>query len=584
MSLAPHTVRLRVVKRGNMPIFDSEFGRDAHRAREIVGVFRKYGVAESLARERTDGEAPALQPQAGGDEGLPTPASGQRLSAAFSELGTTWIKLGQSLSMRADLVGADIAHALEDLQTTVPADPPGAAVATVERDLQRPIDQLFARFDAEPFASGSVAQAHRAVLLDGTDVVVKVIHDGAPERVRSDLALMTRLAAFAERVDPEIARYTPTMIVRNFATMMEGAVDLRHELTYMQRLATDLAELEWLQVPRAYPELCSEHVLTMEAMQGVPVRSAADVEAAGWTVNDMTTRVTNLWLEMIFTNGLYHADPHPGNFLITDPETLVLLDYGDVGFLSQSGRQDVSRLLLAVTTRDVPGLTDVLLEICHAPGTIDSRALESAVDTWLTNHLPERSATVDRDINAAMTAGMEVLHRFELRFPSDLAMLLRVLVRLEGFGAQLGSTMAPEELLGPFLRRLVMQQNDLPHIAQRALRMLAGWGRLTRDIPRDLSGLLQQLRMGEARVEINLRDPDGLVDDVVDGLAASAALLGASHLIASGTGPRIKGVSAPGLAAAGFSVVTWWRLTSRRRGHLTVEQKAAALVRRLRRR
>ncbi|HMR49032.1 MAG TPA: AarF/UbiB family protein [Arachnia sp.] len=563
-------------------MFDLEFGRDAHRAREILGVFRRYGIAERSARESDDGEIPVEQPQAAED--VETLTSGQRLCAAFAELGTTWIKLGQSLSMRADLVGAEIAHALEGLQTTVPADPPGAAIATVERDLQRPISALFARFDAEPFASGSVAQAHRAVLLDGTDVVVKVIHDGAPERVRSDLALMTRLAAFAERVDPEIARYDPTTIVRHFAAMMENAVDLRHELTYMQRLAKDLEELDWLRVPRAYTELCSQSVLTMEAMAGSPVRTAADVEAAGWTVNDMTTKVTELWLEMIFSNGLYHADPHPGNFLIADPETLVLLDYGDVGFLPESGRQDVARLLLAVTTRDVPGLTDVLLEICHAPATTDTHALENAVDTWLTNHLPAHSATGDRDLNAAMTAGMEVLHRFELRFPSDLAMLLRVLARLEGFGAQLGSTMTPEELLGPFLRRLTLQQNDLSHIAQRLMRVVAGWGRLARDIPRDLSGLLQQLRMGEARVEINLRDPDGLVDDVVDGLAASASLLGASHLIASGTGPKVKGVSLPGLAAAAFSAVTWWKLTSRRRGHRTAEQKAAALIRRLRRR
>ena len=561
-----------------MSIFSSEFGRDVGRAREILHVFARHRIALPTAQGLGDG-ADDPSPQGGQDPALDAMSTGQRLGAALTELGTTWIKLGQSLSMRADLVGADVARDLESLQTSVPTDHPGVPAATIERELGRPLAALFASFEEEPLASGSVAQVHRAVLPDGTDVVVKVIHDGATERVTSDLALMTRLAAFAERVDPEVARYHPTVIVKNFATMMERAVDLRNELSAMQRSASDLAELEWLRVPRAFAECSAKSVLTMEYMDGIQVRHAEDVEAAGWTVNDMVTRVNNAWLEMIFSNGLYHADPHPGNFLIADSEHLILLDYGDMGFLSKSSRDQVARLLLALTARDVGGLTNIVLDICKAPETTDADAVEGAIDAWLTQYFPENTASRDRDLNAAMVAGMEYLHEFDLSFPSELAMLMRVMVRLEGFGKQLDSTVTTEEQLGPFLQKFILRENDLSHLTQRVMRQVAELGQIARDLPRDVGGLMRALRTGKARVEINMRDPDELVDKVVDGLVAAAALIAAAQLLSRSTPPRVKDVSVPGLAAALFSAVTWRNLTIRRRAHRTIEQRVASVVR-----
>lgn len=433
-----------------MSIFNSEFGRDAQRAREILDVLSRYGIAERTARQATDdggaSDGGSVDPE------LLAMSSGQRLCQAFVELGTTWIKLGQSLSMRADLVGSEIAHALEGLQTSVPTDAPGLARARVESDLGKPIDQLFRLFEDEAFASGSVAQAHRAVLLDGTEVVVKVLHDGTAEQVARDLSLMRRLADFAERVDPEIARYRPSVIVAQFAAMMRKAVDLCNELHHMRRLSAALADWSWLAVPTAYPEFCSAGVLTMARMAGKPVRTPEDVTGAGWSVNEMNRMVTRAWLSMIFEHGFYHADPHPGNFLIADPEHLALLDFGDVGFLSGPRRDDVARLLLAVTTRDVAGLTDVILQICEPARAVDAHALESAIDEWLAVHLPAGASTSERDLNGATSAGMQMLHQFELSFPSDLAMLLRVMARLEGFGKQLGSDVTLDDELTPSSR------------------------------------------------------------------------------------------------------------------------------------
>lgn len=562
-----------------MSLFSSEFGRDAQRAREILEVFARYGIAERTARHADDAGAGASDLGSVHPE-LLTMSSGERLCSAFVELGTSWIKLGQSLSMRADLVGADIAHALEGLQTSVPTDAPGLARARVESDFGKPIDQLFSVFEDEAFASGSVAQAHRAVLLDGTEVVVKVLHDGTAERVARDLSLMRRLADFAERVDPEVARYRPSVIVAQFAAMMRQAVDLRNELHHMRRLAVALADQTWLAVPASYPELSSSGVLTMERMPGKPIRTPEDVAGAGWSMNEMNRMVTRAWLSMIFDHGFYHADPHPGNFLIADSEHLALLDFGDVGFLSGPRRDDVARLLLAVTTRDVAGLTDVILQICEPARTVDTHALEGAIDEWLALYLPVGASTSERDLNAATSAGMQMLHQFELSFPGDLAMLLRVMARLEGFGKQLGSDVTLDDELAPFIKEFMSREYDRTHLAQRAARAMMGFRQVARDLPRDLVGILQDVRSGKARIEMNLRDADQMADKLVDGLMAAAALLAAGQLLSRETPPTVKGVSLLGVAAAGFSAATWSRLAARRAGHQSLSQKLLGLARR----
>ncbi|GAA3837957.1 AarF/ABC1/UbiB kinase family protein [Brevibacterium ammoniilyticum] len=558
------------------------FGDDAGRAREILEVLARYGIAERSARTLAAADGSSNLATKFADPELVKLDPGARLTAAFTELGTTWIKLGQSLSMRADLVGSDVAEALSQLQAEVPADPPGKARERVESDLGAPVTELYASFDDEPFASGSVAQAHHAVLKDGTPAVVKVLHYGAEEKVRGDLDLMRKVARFVESADPELARFNPSKAVEQFAEMMTQAMDLRNELRSMQRFTRELAEFDWLLVPTPYPELSATGVLTMEQMEGKQPKNRDDVTGAGWDVNDMTQHVTNAWMSMIFDHGLYHADPHPGNFLIPDPEHLVLLDYGDVGYLAGPRRNDVIRLLTAVIGRDVSDLTDVIIVVCNAPASTDVKELEMAIDKWMAQYLPEDTASNDIELSAAMNACMQLLHEHELVFPSDLAMLVRVMGRLEGFGIQLGSTVTMEQYLTPYLRRHMMQESSPKKMLEKLVRSTTSWTRMARELPRDIEILVQQLRKGETRLEINLRDPDELTDKLIDGLMASSSLLAASQLLANRTGPTVKGISVAGLAAAGVSVVTWRSLTVRRNSHITVTEELMKIARKAR--
>ena len=225
---------------------------------EVALILARNGLAAWVQRGSGLLDAKALgqklRDQAVGP-GVTELSEGARLRNALTELGTTWVKFGQMLSLRPDVVGADVAAELEQLQGAVPADRPGVAQRTVEKELGGgPVADLYVTFEAEPFASGSVAQVHRATLADGTAVAIKVVHDGAVERVREDLDLMAGLAAYFEANDPELAQLRPTVLVDEFTKMMEGAIDLGEELDNLQRVRADFADEPDVVIPTPYPD------------------------------------------------------------------------------------------------------------------------------------------------------------------------------------------------------------------------------------------------------------------------------------------------------------------------------------------
>ena len=212
-------------------------------------------------------------------------SAGERLRRALIELGTTWIKFGQMLSLRPDVVGPDVADELTKLQASVPADPPGLAQALVERELGGPVGDLYGSFEAEPFASASVAQVHKATLKDGTKVAVKVLHDGVERRVLDDLDLMQAVATYLEQEDAELAQLRPTLLIDEFSEMMHDAIDLSQELANLQRFTANFAEEPDVVIPTPYPELSRRRVLTMSMIAGSPFTDRTSVEAAGWDVD-----------------------------------------------------------------------------------------------------------------------------------------------------------------------------------------------------------------------------------------------------------------------------------------------------------
>jgi ubiquinone biosynthesis protein len=551
-----------------------------HRARldEIAGVFAKYGFAAWVQRGSGLVTARVMQGLVDrhADPDIVAMSDGERLRRALTELGTTWVKFGQMLSLRPDVVGEDVAEELARLQATVAADPPGVAQAQVEHELGGPVSDLFGSFDSEPMASGSVAQVHGATLRDGTAVAVKVLHEGVERRVLADLELMEAIAAYLENEDPSIAQLRPVVIVSEFSQMLHDAIDLSHELQNLQRFGLNFANEPGVVFPTPYPELSRRRVLTMSLISGAPFGDRASVEATGWDVDELVRRASEIYLEMIFRDSLYHADPQPGNLLIPDGAHIAILDFGDVGRISSMRRRQLEDLVIAAGTNDVDAFIDVVVEITTPPPSVDMNKLRSQIDVWLNRYL--LIGVGQFDMAAIVNSGMALLHENGLVMPADLSLLFRVMLQLQGLGRGLDTEVRVAELLQPYMKKLLAERFDPRRLARHAGRTLRGWDRLAASLPGDIEEIVQQIRAGRLAIDFRVHDADGAVDHLVDGLVAAASVLGSAQLLSRRTGPTVGPISLPGLVAAGVGLLTWQRLVRRRRERKTWVSRARELA------
>ncbi|MGN6444527.1 ABC1 kinase family protein [Amnibacterium sp.] len=530
---------------------------------EVAGVLRRYGFA-SIATQLETAGGPRLGVVRSladrlADPELASESAGERLRGALTELGTTAIKLGQLLSLRPDIVGAEIAAELALLRSGVPADPPGHAEATVRETLGADVDTLFAHFDPEPLASGSVAQVHRATLPDGTPVVVKVLHRHVRRRVLEDLELLDALAVWAEAVSPTAHQLRFAGVAADFDRSMRGAVDLRDELANLQRFTAMFADDRGVRIPRPYPERSGAAVLTMQEMTGHVVSDGASVRAAGWSPDELATRTASIYLTMMFRHGIYHTDPHPGNFLLT-PGVITILDFGDVARLPTSKRRELEDLVAAIGSGDPRASTDALLTITDAPPGTDAGEVQSDLESLITDHLEGDIGSLDL---AALSRGLiTVVQRHDLALPAEIALVLRVITLLQGLAAHIGADIDLRAVTRPFALDLARRRLDPREAFGRALRTGRAWERLAETLPGEVSSLLQQIRR-EGGADLRLRDPDGIADRVVDGLLTAAFVLSAGELVSRSVPPKIGSISVPGLAVAGFALLRYRALHAR---------------------
>jgi len=561
-----------------MPGLPAALVRHRERLDEIGEVLAKYGFAAWVQRGSGLVSARIVKGLVDHyvDPEIVAMSDGERLRRALTELGTTWIKFGQMLSLRPDVVGDDVAAELTKLQATVAPDPRGVAQALVERELGGSVSELYNAFDPEPMASGSVAQVHRATLHDGTAVVVKVLHDGVERRVLGDLELMEGIASYLEREDPGLAQLRPTVIVGEFSQMLHDAIDLSQELRNLQRFALNFADESDIVMPTAYPELSRRRVLTMSLISGAPFTDRASVEATGWDIEALVRRAADVYLEMIFRDLLYHADPQPGNLLLPDGSHIAILDFGDVGRISSMRKRQLEDLVIAAGTRDLDAFIDVVVEITTPPPTVDMNRLRSQIDAWLNRYL--LIGVGHLDMTAIINTGMQLLHENGLVLPADLSLLFRVMLQLQGLGRDLDTEVRVTELLEPYMKKLLAERFDPRRFARHAGRTLRGWDRLAGSLPGDIEEIVQQIRTGKLSVDFRIHDSDGAVDHLVDGLVAAASMLASAQLVSRRTGPTFGPISLPGAVAAGVGVFTWQRLVRRRREHKTWVSRARELA------
>ncbi len=514
---------------------------------EVARVLIKYGLAEWLKGTAWEPARRLFKSHTGEtltDQPLPV-----RIRLALTDLGTTFIKLGQVLSTRPDLVGPEVSHELTHLQSGAPADLPQVAIATIEKELGKPIAECFAEFDPQAMASASIGQVHRAKLTNGRRVVVKVQHPGIEGTIRRDLNILCILAEHAEQQETLI-RYQPVAVVREFRQTLMRELDFRREMRNLQQFRRNFAADRTVAFPRPYPDLSTGRVLTMQMLKGTSVGDAEQLQHRHIDCEALARHGAGVFVQMIFRDGFYHADPHPGNILVMSKGRVGLLDAGMVGRIDDELRERIVAIVLAAAERDAPGLTDIIADICKAPANLDRGDLGADLTEVFDQYGAQAVSQID--VGGALSAVTRLLHEYKLVMPSRLSMLIKCLIILEGTAAGLDASFDLAQLLEPYRRQFVLQQFSPETWLRKAQRLRRDWALLAESIPRSFNNLLEQLQAGNFAVRIKHPPLETSVNRLVYGLCTSALLLASAQLWIHEVPPTIQGVSI--LGAAGYLV------------------------------
>ena len=539
--------------------------RHVARWREILAVLSKYGLADWIGRLGPEFAKDLLKDREGAAIARHTWPT--RIRLALAELGPTFIKLGQLLSTRPDLVGTELAAELQHLQDDVSADPMEQVRATIEQDLGRVLEACFAEFEPRPLASASIGQVHRARLKTGERVVVKVQHPDVPRKFQVDLDIFVGLSHWAEMI-PELAVHRPRAIATEFQRMLRRELDFNRELRNMQEFARQLADDPTVRIPHPFPDLSGNRVITMEMVEGIKLVETQRLAAAGIDLNEVARRGANLYLKMIFANGFYHADPHPGNLVLMEGNVIGLMDFGMVGRIDERLLEDMEELFLAVTNLDAEHLTSVIIRVGAVPAELDRSSLSVDLADYISHYGSQSLESLD--LSGSLNELIDLIHRYRISLPARMAMLLKVLVTLEGTAKLLSPRFSLLEVMKPYRKKMLLRRLS-PARQVRKLRRLS-WDvrRLLDVLPRGLGEIVEQIQAGKFDVHLDHRGLEPSVNRLVLGMLASALFLGSSLMISRDVPPMLFGVSvmgATGMMMSIFLGLRLWRAISKS-GHL----------------
>ena len=530
--------------------------RNAGRFNEVVAVALKYGIAPWLGNIKADWVQRQLRSRDG--QQIAEVPETARFRMALTELGTTFIKLGQILSTRADLVGPELASELSELQSSTPPDSAEQVLQTIQEELGDHPDNLYRSFDAEALASASIGQVHRAVMHDGTDVVVKVQHAGIEARVQNDLEILIELAKLAETYSAEVAQYNPVATAEEFRKTLLDELDFTREQRNMTRFAANFAKEPGVFFPKPHLDFCTKRVLTMDALHGISVSNRDQLIAAEFDLSDIARRGADMFLKMVFRDGFYHADPHPGNLMVLQDAVIGVLDCGMVGRVDEELREQVEDLLIAAIDKDADRLLDTVVQLGELPAAFDRSRLRNDLVEFIEQY---GTQSIDQfDLGGALNGMTEIIRAHHILLPSRVSLLIKMLVMLEGTAQQLNPDFSIAELLQPYRAEAVKRRLSPERMWRKLQNSHRDWSRLAESFPNDVSDIVNRIRRGSFDVHLEHRRLGSIVNRLVLGLIASALFIGSTSLLSNDVKPLYYETSIPGAAGCLVAVYLGFKL------------------------
>ena len=528
--------------------------RNLNRYRQILAVLFKYGFDDIVELLKIDQyiEIGLQVISRNRGERVARLSRAVRVRMAIEELGPTYIKMGQILSTRPDLVPVDFVRELAKLQDKVPAFPFADVRRIIYEETGRPADDLFDQLDPEPLASASIGQVHRARLKDGEDVAVKVQRPGIRKLVEVDLEIMLHLATLAERHIEEIAHHRPVKIIEEFARSIEKEMDYTLEATSMERVARSFLHDETVYIPKVYREETTERVLTTEFVDGIKVSLLDRLDENGYDRQLITRRGADILLTQIFDHGFFHADPHPGNLFVLPNNVICLLDFGMMGTVDRNTREAFVELVDAVVRRDEPRTTQVMLKLTLWDDEPNLRLLGKDVADFLGEHLYK--PLKDIQIGKLLHHLLELAAQHGLRLPPEIFLMMKALSTVEGVGLVLDPDFDMIAHAEPYIRQVKLSRFSAERLGSDAVSIFAQYMDFIQEFPKDLLEITRTIRQKKFTFMLDLKSMESMLsthDQISNRISFSiiiaALIIGSALIVISKTPPLFYGISLIGI-------------------------------------
>lgn len=526
--------------------------RDLGRLHDIAAVLIRYGFGDLVRRtglagvlERTgralhwhvSDELARLEPPA-------------RVRRVLEELGPSFVKLGQILSTRVDLFSPEWITEFSKLQDSAIALPFSELRAQLTEDLGELPENIFPRLETQALAAASLAQVHRAWLSDGTPVVLKIRRPGIRPLVEADLRLLKRLAEIVESEAPDLRRYRPKEVVRQFTLSLRRELDFSAEGRSAERIAANFEAQADIVIPRIYWEWTCERLNVQDYIDGIPGRDTAALDASGLDRVLLAQRGSDAVLKMILEDGFFHADLHPGNIYFLPDNQIAFIDFGMVGRISEERRYQIAILLHGLVSHDAEIVSEILLDWSDNTDA-DSSVLQNEIDAFVDQYHGVQLRKID--IARMLSELLAILRDHGLTLPPDLALLIKAFITLEGLGRQLNPAFDMMKSSSPMIKQAMKAHTAPDALAKRGWRALLDSVSLITSLPKDLSRLLRIARRGKIQLQVELL-PLKHFSDKIDRAASRLALsvITAALIIGSAIVHNAESNSSSGLSTLGL--------------------------------
>ena len=526
------------------------------RYRQILFVLIRYGFDDLIAtlgveqhldigwipftRKRKDKQVEAL-------------SSAARIRLVLQELGPTFIKMGQTLSTRSDLLSEDVLSELVKLQDDVPSFPVAEAKKIVERELAAPCSELFAWFDEQPLAAGSIGQVHRGRLHSGEEVVLKIQRPGIRKTIQVDLEIIHHLASLMERHMELGHVHKPTSVADEFARTLRAELDYNIEAANLERFTRLFEDNPHVSIHPLYRDYTTDKVLTVGYVEGTKPTKHERLLSRGLDPQEIAARGCELVMDQIFSHGFFHADPHPGNIMVLADNVICFLDFGMVGRIDRQSREQFADLLANVVSHNEVKAAEALLKLTHSHALVDRLSLEREITELIDRYLYR--PLKDLEVGKLIRRLLDLTVKYELRIPAHFFLLIKAVSQIEDLGRSLDPDFDFAAQATPHIRRLLLNRYHPKRVLRDFYETASDMAYLVKEVPGEVRELLKQAKRGQMKIELEhlgLRPLQNtlqrLSNRISSAIVLASLIVGSSVIVHSNVPPTWHEIPVIGLA------------------------------------